>query len=81
VPRKKNPTKQELAEQISTYKKTGSYETKKGSGKIRKISYTYFEASWEVPKEFLPTGATRRRLTARWQLKRRGKMDTSDSNH
>ena len=69
MPRKKNPTKQELAEQISTYKKTGSYKTKKGSDKDQKISYDYFEASWEVPKELLPTGASRRRLTARGKTK------------
>ena len=36
---------QELAEQISTYKKTGSYKTKKGSANDQKISYNYFEAS------------------------------------
>jgi integrase len=73
VPRKKNPTKQELAEQISTYKKTGSYKTKKGSAKDQKVSYNYFEASWEVPKEFLPSGASRRRLTARGESKEEAK--------
>lgn len=64
MPSKNNPTKRELAKQINTYKITGSYKTKKGFIKNQKISYSYVVASREVPKEFIPSGAARRRLTA-----------------
>ena len=62
MPRKYSLNKKELASEISTYKKTGYYKRKDSR---EKIAYDYYEASWEVPRDLLPSGASRRRLTAR----------------
>jgi integrase len=53
--------KTELWDQIAVQKKTQTYPVKETGGES---SYTFWIASWEVPKDRLPLGAKRKRITA-----------------
>jgi len=53
--------KTELWDQIVVHKKTQSYQVKETGGES---SYTFWIASWEVPKDRLPVGAKKKRITA-----------------
>lgn len=53
--------KKELWDQIVVNKKTQTYIVKETGAEE---TYTFWLASWEVPKDRLPEGAKRKRITA-----------------